>query len=397
MFQTKITIIVPVYNVEAYLTRCIESILCQTYPYLQILLIDDGSTDRSGEICDRYAVQDGRIEVFHTENRGLVAARKFGLRNASGKYIGFVDSDDYIEADMFEKMAEVIEESQADFIHTGFIRENSQYIETVLGFEDGVFELKNSKDREQFLVKYVLKAKAESSISYSIWSKLYRSDLIKRCYTLLLNDQQYGEDLYSLCLCILQSQKIALSRYAGYHYVVKKESMSHLQRAKYVEKEMDLCSNVKRNICNYNEQIYSDLEDNIYSFIMNRMIRLIDQIDDRVSIQKFYFEDIKSLKGKKIAIFGAGAVGRDYYAQFCMYRDIEIVAWFDSNYEKYKYDYSEIAGADKVGNYLFEKIIIAVNDNKTAKEITEMLSAYGLSEAKIVWEKPKNVLDNELE
>ena len=80
-----------------------------------------------------------------------------------------------------------------------------------------------------------------------------------------------------------------------------------------------------------------------------------------------------------------------------MYRDIEIVAWFDSNYEKYKYDYSEIAGADKVGNYLFEKIIIAVNDNKTAKEITEMLSAYGLSEAKIVWEKPKNVLDNELE
>ena len=191
MFQTKITIIVPVYNVEAYLMRCIESILCQTYPYLQILLIDDGSTDRSGEICDRYAVQDGRIEVFHTENRGLVAARKFGLRNASGKYIGFVDSDDYIEAD-----------------------------------------------------KYVLKAKAEGSISYSIWSKLYRSDLIKRCYTLLQNDQQYGEDLYSLCLCILQSQKIALSRYAGYHYVVKKESMSHLQRAKYVEKEMDLCSNV---------------------------------------------------------------------------------------------------------------------------------------------------------
>lgn len=395
MFQAKITIIVPVYNVETYLTKCVESILGQTYPYLQILLIDDGSTDRSGEICDQYAALDKRIEVFHTENSGLVAARKFGLKYARGKYIGFVDSDDYIEADMFEKMAKIIDESQADFIHTGFIRENSQHTETVIGFEDGVFELKNSKDREWFLVKYVLKAKTESSISYSIWSKLYRSDLIKSSYILLQNDQQYGEDLFNLCLCILQSRKIALSRYAGYHYVVKEESMSHLKHVKYAIKEIELCSNVTRNIYNYSEQIYSDLEEDICNFTLYKMIRLIDQVDSRVSIQKFYFEDIKILKGKKIAIFGAGAVGRDYYAQFCMHRDIEIVAWFDSNWEKYKYDYSEIVGVDKLDDYYFEKIIVAVNDKKTAEEITKMLSAYGQPEEKIVWAKPKNILDNE--
>lgn len=395
MFQAKITIIVPVYNVEAYLSKCIESILCQTYPYIQILLIDDGSTDRSGEICDQYAVQDERIEVFHTKNRGLVAARKFGLKHASGKYIGFVDSDDYIEADMYEKMAKVIDESQADFIHTGFIRENSQYTEKVFGFEDGAFELKNIKDRESFLVKYVLKAKIESSVSYSIWSKLYRSDLIKSSYAMLQNDQQYGEDLLSLCLCILRSGKIALSRYAGYHYVVKEESMSHLQHMKYTAKEIELCNNVAKNIYNYSEQIYFDLEDDIFSFTINRMIKMIDKVDSGINIQQYTFADIGRLRGKKIAIFGAGKVGKDYYAQFSKYWDIEITAWFDSNWEKHQYEYAKVLGIDKVNDYLFDKIIIAVYEENIAREMAKMLSVYGQSDEKILWVKPKNILDNE--
>ena len=96
MMLKRITIIVPVYNVEKYLSKCVESILAQTYTELQILLIDDGSSDGSGKICDQYAKMDRRIEVVHTANRGLVAARKTGLEHSSGEYIGFVDGDDYI-------------------------------------------------------------------------------------------------------------------------------------------------------------------------------------------------------------------------------------------------------------------------------------------------------------
>lgn len=100
----QISVIVPVYNVEKYLSRCIESILSQTFTDFELLLIDDGSTDRSGEICDEYAKKDTRIRVFHTKNRGVSAARNLGLDNAKGEWISFVDSDDWVENDYLKSL-----------------------------------------------------------------------------------------------------------------------------------------------------------------------------------------------------------------------------------------------------------------------------------------------------
>lgn len=109
-----ISVIVPVYKVERYIHQCIVSILNQTYQDLEILLIDDGSPDKCGEICKEYAKKDSRIKVFHTENHGLSAARNVGLQIAKGEYIGFVDSDDWIEPDMFEILLRRLEETGAD-------------------------------------------------------------------------------------------------------------------------------------------------------------------------------------------------------------------------------------------------------------------------------------------
>ena len=109
-----ISIIVPVYKVEPYIHQCIRSILNQTYRDIEILLIDDGSTDKCGEICEEYARIDSRIQVFHTENKGLSAARNLGLMEAKGEYIGFVDSDDWIEPDMYESLLRQLGESEAD-------------------------------------------------------------------------------------------------------------------------------------------------------------------------------------------------------------------------------------------------------------------------------------------
>ena len=111
----KISVIVPVYNVESYLSRCIESILGQSYEDLEILLIDDGSMDASGAICDEYAKKDRRIIAIHQENKGVSAARNAGLDRCSGAYISFIDPDDWIEKDMFCDMLQAIEELNADF------------------------------------------------------------------------------------------------------------------------------------------------------------------------------------------------------------------------------------------------------------------------------------------
>ena len=112
--NNKISIIIPVYNVENYIERCIDSLISQSYINLEIILVDDGSTDKSGEICDRYAVVDNRIKVIHIKNSGRGEARNIGLSQANGQYIGFVDSDDWVEKDLYKYLIENIEETKAD-------------------------------------------------------------------------------------------------------------------------------------------------------------------------------------------------------------------------------------------------------------------------------------------
>ena len=110
MINNLISIIVPVYNVEEYLPACLDSIINQTYTEIEIILVDDGSTDSSGEICDRYAKIDERVKVIHKSNGGLSDSRNVGIQVAKGEYIGFVDSDDYVEFDMYETLFNILKQ-----------------------------------------------------------------------------------------------------------------------------------------------------------------------------------------------------------------------------------------------------------------------------------------------
>ena len=112
----KLSIIVPVYKVEQYLNRCVDSILNQTYRNIEIVLVDDGSPDRSGEICDRYAKSDERVKVVHKKNGGVSSARNIGFSSSTGEYIGYVDSDDYIAPTMYEDMIDVLEKNDLDIV-----------------------------------------------------------------------------------------------------------------------------------------------------------------------------------------------------------------------------------------------------------------------------------------
>ena len=145
----KISVIVPVYNVEKYLRRCIDSILSQTFSDFELLLIDDGSKDKSGEICDEYAAKDARVRVFHKENGGVSSARNLGLDNAKGDWITFSDSDDELLPDAFEAVCGYMHEG-IDMIKTGYqiLNEHNQIMEThlcdktmVIDCKEKMFEL----------------------------------------------------------------------------------------------------------------------------------------------------------------------------------------------------------------------------------------------------------------
>ncbi len=129
-----VSVVVPVFNVEKYLKKCIESIIHQSYKNLEILIIDDGSSDRSPAICDSFLF-DNRVKVFHIENRGVASARNFGIENATGKYIFFLDGDDYLELDCIEQMVRQMKTNCCDLVICG----------TILEYEDGQKKKKQSQ------------------------------------------------------------------------------------------------------------------------------------------------------------------------------------------------------------------------------------------------------------
>ena len=117
-----ISVIVPIYNVEKYLDRCVDSIINQTYKNLEIILVDDGSPDNCPQMCDDYAKKDSRIKVVHKENGGLSDARNVGMEVATGEYVSFIDSDDYISLDFYETLLETIVDNDSDIVECGVVK-----------------------------------------------------------------------------------------------------------------------------------------------------------------------------------------------------------------------------------------------------------------------------------
>lgn len=392
----KITVIVPAYNAGPHISRCVESILGQTYHDLQIILVDDGSTDGTGELCDRYAKSDGRVEACHTENKGLVAARKLGLRRAVGEYTGFVDADDYVEPDMFELLWNEIRESGADFVHMGYIEENCGRSEAIYGFRERTLDLPDMGSREDTLAQYVFRPEGDRFISPSIWSKLFRRELIQKCYAALPDEQQYGEDLLCLCLCILESRRIRLSRHARYHYAIQGESLSHLHNMEWAVAEAGLQYHLLKLLRDYDPSVYLKLQGHICRFLVGREISMIKSLGIKdLNISEFYYKNAGDLRGRKIVLYGAGKVGQDYYLQFCRYRDIDIVAWLDSGWQGYRFDYAGVRGISELDSCECDRIVIAVWREDTAREIEKMLMGRGQGKEKICWEVPGRVLDKE--
>lgn len=163
-----ISIIVPIYNVEQYLPRCLDSIVNQTLQDLEIILVDDGSSDCCGEICDAYAQKDKRIIVYHTANGGLSAARNYGMARARGDYLGFVDSDDWIDPEMFEILLRQMEDNQADVSISGF---KYEYPERAV--------VASIADEQYVNHDELLKALLSGNLGGVIWNKLYRKKSFK--------------------------------------------------------------------------------------------------------------------------------------------------------------------------------------------------------------------------
>lgn len=208
----KISVIVPVYKVEPYLHKCLDSIVNQTYRNLEIILVDDGSPDNCGAVCDEYAAGDRRIKVIHQKNGGLSAARNAGLKIVSGDYLGFVDSDDWVEPEMFETLLRGIQTAGADIAICGRWEEYSGHRIPYswpevrsLGREEALEELLRN-DRVQNLV----------------WDKLYRQELFEGIW---FPEGKTFEDIAVMHRLFLRSEKMVCTPGTMYHYLQRPGSI----------------------------------------------------------------------------------------------------------------------------------------------------------------------------
>ncbi len=162
-----VSVVIPVYNVEAYLPQCIESVVGQTYRDIEIILVDDGSTDGSGKICDEYAARDSRIQVIHTENRGLSAARNKGVETSRSDYLSFLDSDDWMEPNAIETLLDTAMRFDADVVVSRFCRE---FIGRSEQLKTDFKEIRTLKNEE------ILSVFSTGEMTNLTWNKLYRSN-----------------------------------------------------------------------------------------------------------------------------------------------------------------------------------------------------------------------------
>ena len=309
-----ISIIIPVYNAEKWLHRCVDSVLCQTYYDFEIILVDDGSIDGSAKICDEYAKKDRRIKVVHKKNEGVSSARQIGIENVHGDYVIHIDADDYIENDMLEKMYEVATQHNSDVVICDYYE--------VYQRERKYIEQKPSGFNIDDLTIDLLKGK----LMGSLWNKLFNV----KCYNNISfpYEMTYEEDLRA-CILILQNvKKISYVNDALYNYVRDENGLSLSKKYTWssYNSEQILFQSI-RNIVQENSDLLNAYR---YRYTLSAYLVFVNRVVSRKEYLQKYKNDRKlfiscdiSLKIKWFTIISSSGL---YYSSYYFYKFLRFIA-----------------------------------------------------------------------
>lgn len=383
-----LSVIVPIYNAEAYLCKCVRSILNQTYKNLDIILIDDGSSDHSGEICDRLAETDRRIRVFHTKNHGVVAARNYGVNKAQGNLITFVDSDDWIEPDMYLYMLEIYDEYEPDIITSGLIYDdavNGKTLEYDL-IAEGIYD-KGQIEREIIPVMMFDQGRRRRAVTSVVCNKIIRKDLWRKTSQGINSQITYGEDAAVVYVCLAKAEKAFFINDAWYHYRVNNNSMVHSFNITAFEKIktfMDYMKDAYERL-----GIWSQMEVQLREYVkyfLYPAMEAVYGIKLGGIVYLFPYELVKV--NSRIVIYGAGKVGRAYMKNLFKTNYAKVAAWVDKAHEKIL-DLRDLVQSPYVLAKLdFDYLVIAIESEQIAMEIEQDLISIGVSRDKLIWKSP---------
>lgn len=385
-----ISVIVPAYNMENYLKECVDSILAQTYRNLEIILIDDGSTDRTGKMCDEYAKRDSRIVVVHQKNQGLPRSRKIGVSIAKGKYIGFVDSDDWIEPGMYECLYHNLQTSEAQVVTSGYIQ----------NFSDGRFSyhpgyipggIYHPKEDPAFCRNMIYgEGRKLWGISPNFWSKLFERTLL--CSFLAQVDDQIvcGEDDACVYPCMLFAETVCVTNSCLYHYRMREMSMSRAPDEQYFARINLLYSSMKQSFRNhpFADIIRKELDAYIVEFVM-RGIDTLSGIHIEYKIPRFSFNLEALSTSETTVLYGAGNMGQSCYCQLKMLNLHKRVYWVDKDYIKFQEQGFPVFSPQTLLERAYSSIVVAVEEESLYAEIRIDLAKMGIETKKVIWAEPR--------
>jgi glycosyltransferase involved in cell wall biosynthesis len=279
--KAKVTIIVPVFKVEKYLAKCIDSIVNQTYHNLEIILVDDGSPDCCGIICDDYAKRDNRISVIHKENGGLSSARNTALNIMTGEYVLFVDSDDFIEINTVEIAVNHIRKYKVDIVQFGYIVEDEYgHVYDNIDFNNNLYKSNTEVMKAFFKV---------GPINHVVWNKLYRRQVLEG---VRMVEKRWHEDTMATYDILLQTNRFLTISNCVYHYIQRKDSISNIS---FTNKNFDSIFAAKYIINKTKENGYAFTKEANYLLALNCTYLYCRLIKSSLSKDKAneYFQEIE--------------------------------------------------------------------------------------------------------
>lgn len=362
-----ISVIVPIYNSEKYLNQCLTSLVKQTYSDLEIILVNDGSTDSSMNICEKFKKEDDRIILINKKNQGLVRARKDGARKATGEYITFIDADDWIDADTYDNLRDF----KSDIIAYGLVEEYGYKIKKKTNkFKDGFYEKDKISD---YIIPQMLCVDNffEFGLLPNLVCKLIKRTLFLEMMGEVSNDVSVGEDVDFFYRLVFKAETLTIRSYCPYHYRQHSESMMRkkidIESIKKLYFDLLTINGVKKK---------TEWEIQLNKYIMFVMLL---KIPDKVV---HLIREISEINGS-VVIYGAGAFGKGIYTQLKQNKKIKELFIVDKQWKDLSKEKILIDNPERIADINPDKVIITILDERVCDYVKEYLIGIGIGTDKI--------------
>lgn len=367
-----ISVIVPIYNVAPYLKICVESILQQTYKCLEVILVDDGSTDGSAQICDDFAVADTRVKVIHQNNMGLVCARQNGVNLATGDYATYVDGDDWIEKSTYEQLVAVLIDTEADIITYAITEEHPDYSRILKDHvNEGIYigdELNKLKQNLLFNGNI-----GKRGVLSNLIVKIVRTDILKRCQAMIPLNVTIGEDTLCTFAMFLEANSVQITWQALYHY--RRHDASMMSNPLQKEMCIDMYNHLIEIANGYGN--YLTYRNGILFYMYFLLLLKRPEMLFQGNMNPYMIS-----RDDKIVIYGAGEFGKEL-REALLKKGYQVCGWVDKRSKLLHQQGICVREIDDLLIMKYDYVLIAVLDEDIQENIKKSLCELGISSCKI--------------